>query len=90
MKKYRMVLSVLGIAILWAGTVLAAGGGDHICFRRIDVNQDGRVTLEEFSVHYETAEQSFKAVDADGDGVLTHDEYHDFLGHGAVGEKDKE
>ncbi len=56
---------------------------DHICFRALDADKDGRVTFEEFAKHYGTDEARFKAADADQDGQLTHDEYHALLGHGA-------
>ncbi len=56
---------------------------DHICFRALDTDQDGLVTLAEFEVYYENGAAQFKAADVDQDGKLTHDEYHDLLGHGA-------
>lgn len=59
-----------------------------ICFQRVDANQDGIVTFEEFAAHYGKDEKRFNAGDANGDGRLTHDEYHGFLGHGASGESD--
>ena len=56
---------------------------DHVCFRALDTDKDGRVTFEEFAQHYGEDEARFRAADADRDGRLTHDEYHDLLGHGA-------
>jgi Ca2+-binding EF-hand superfamily protein len=56
---------------------------DHVCFRALDTDKDGRVSFEEFAAHYGNDEARFNAVDADKDGKLTHDEYHDFLGHGS-------
>lgn len=56
---------------------------DHVCFRALDSNQDDRVTLQEFEKYYSGEEAKFKDADADQDGVLTHDEYHDLLGHGS-------
>ena len=56
---------------------------DHICFRALDTNKDGQVTLQEFEKHYGDDKAKFNAADADKDGKLTHDEYHDLLGHGS-------
>ena len=68
--------------------VLAVPGGaddkkDHICFRALDADRDGLVTLAEFAKYYQNDEAKFKAADVDQDGKLTHDEYHDLLGHGS-------
>ena len=41
------------------------------------------MTFEEFVKHYGDDEKRFKAADADQDGKLTHDEYHELLGHGS-------
>ena len=56
---------------------------DHVCFRALDTDKDGLVTLEEFARHYGDDEAQFRAADTDRDGRLTHDEYHDLLGHGS-------
>ena len=56
---------------------------DHICFRVLDANGDGVVTLNEFERHYGKSEEKFNSADTDRDGQLTHDEYHVSLGHGA-------
>lgn len=83
--KCRLIYSVVVAMILgWTGLTAAAEEGDHICFQRVDADQDGIVTFAEYAVHYGRNEQKFKAVDADGDGRLTHDEYHAALGHGAA------
>ncbi len=74
----------IGMVLMWTGLCFAEGDGDHICFHRIDADQDGRVTFKEFAEHYGKDEIKFKTADADGDGQLTHDEYHVALGHGAA------
>ena len=56
---------------------------DHICFRTVDKDSDGKVTLEEFIKAFGDNKDKFEAIDQDNDGNLTHDEYHQSLGHGA-------
>jgi hypothetical protein len=82
-------LCAVGLFLVWTGTCAATEGDGHICFRQVDVNQDDVVTFEEFAAHYGKDEKKFKAGDTDGDGRLTHDEYHDFLGHGASDKPDE-
>lgn len=80
------MLTLLLIVSLSAGFAVAGVADetkDHICFRALDTDKDGRVTFEEFAKHYGADEARFKAADTDQDGRLTHDEYHDLLGHGA-------
>ena len=76
-------LCAVGLLLVWTGACAASDGAGHICFQKVDANQDGVATFEEFAVYYGKDEKTFKACDTDGDGRLTHDEYHDFLGHGA-------
>ena len=61
---------------------MAAEDADHICFQRIDADQNGKVTFQEFMVHYGKDKDKFNVADLDGDGLLIHDEYHDSFGHG--------
>jgi hypothetical protein len=80
------ILILLLIAALSAGLAVSGGADetrDHVCFRALDTDKDGRVTFEEFARHYGADEARFKAADTDRDGRLTHDEYHALLGHGA-------
>lgn len=85
MKRALAGLSFLCILVTWCGWCAADQKAGHICFRRIDENHDGKVTLKEFAKHYKNDEARFKAADSNEDGQLTHAEYHDFLGHGADG-----
>ena len=62
---------------------LADENKDHVCFRVLDSNKDGMVTLQEFGEFYDDAEEKFSQADVDKDGELTHDEYHNILGHGS-------
>ena len=80
----RIVILLLGICIVFSGSLALAGENkDHVCFRVLDANQDGQVTMQEFEQVYKDDADRFKAADADKDGKLTHDEYHDSLGHGS-------
>ena len=56
---------------------------DHVCFRVLDSNKDGMVTFLEFEQVYENGKEKFKEADVEKDGKLTHDEYHNILGHGS-------
>jgi Ca2+-binding EF-hand superfamily protein len=79
-----LTVLLLAIFVLSIGPLaLADESKDHVCFRALDTNQDGEVTLKEFERVYKDAADRFKAADADKDGKLTHDEYHDSLGHGS-------
>jgi hypothetical protein len=80
-----LALLLMGIFVLSSGSLVVADENkDHICFRALDANQDGEVTLQEFERFYKDAADRFKAADADKDGKLNHDEYHDSLGHGST------
>jgi len=80
----KMTILLIGIIVFSSiPLALADENKDHVCFRALDENQDGEVTLQEFERLYKNADEKFKAADADRDGKLTHDEYHDSLGHGS-------
>jgi Ca2+-binding EF-hand superfamily protein len=78
-------------AIILTGFLVTASVGfgladekkDHICFRILDSNKDGMVTFQEFERFYDDAREEFNEADVDKDGKLTHDEYHNTLGHGS-------
>ena len=78
--------AILLIAIFLTSSValcLADENKDHVCFRVLDSNKDGMVTLQEFERFYENDKEKFNEADVDKDGKLTHDEYHNILGHGS-------
>ncbi len=52
---------------------------DHICFTRIDADQDDSATFQEFKKFYGDDLEKFKKMDQDDDGSLTHDEYEEYL-----------
>ena len=56
---------------------------DHICFRTLDSNQDDMVTFQEYEKYFGNDKAKFNEADLDKDGQLTHDEYHNLLGHGS-------
>jgi len=62
----------------------AAETTDHICFRVLDSDHDGSVTPQEFAKFFPNDAERFNAADVNKDGKLTHDEYHDLLGHGST------
>ena len=50
-------------------------------FPDMDSNNNDRVTFEEFKAKFPDAsgnEDVFKAIDLDGNGELTHEEWHEF------------
>jgi hypothetical protein len=56
---------------------------DHICFKILDSKEDGMVTFQEYEKYFGNDKQKFNEADLDKDGQLTHDEYHNLLGHGS-------
>ena len=79
----KMFFLIAFFSMVLAVPIWANEQKDHICFRALDADQDGLVTLAEFAKYYQNDEAKFKAADVDQDGKLTHDEYHDLLGHGS-------
>jgi len=52
---------------------------DHICFRRIDSNNDGQMHFQEFVPFYGKDKEKFDLMDEDKNGSVSHDEYEMFL-----------
>lgn len=52
---------------------------DHICFRTVDEDKDGKVTFQEFMKVFGEDKKKFEAIDQDDDGNLSHDEYRQSL-----------
>ena len=83
MKTYLSICFVI-IAILFTSAFCLAGQEKkHICFKIIDADRDGKVTFQEFEQFFDDAKDKFASIDLNGDGILSHDEYHQSLGHGA-------
>ena len=87
MKTGITVLCTLLIVGTWTGWSMAEQEPDHICFRKIDTDRNGTVTRSELAVYYGEDDKKFKSADGNADGVLTHDEYHGYLGHGRTEEE---
>ena len=83
MKKTATVLLITIFLTLSVAICLADEKKDHVCFRVLDSNIDGNVTFQEFEKYYGNDQKKFNKADMDEDGKLTHDEYHDLLGHGS-------
>jgi Ca2+-binding EF-hand superfamily protein len=81
-KSIAATLIILLLAVS-AGFCWADEEKDHVCFRVLDSNKDGLVSFQEFEKVYGNDETKFKEADVDKNGKLTHDEYHDILGHGS-------
>ena len=83
MKKLCVIFTVASLLIAPASLCWADEKKDHVCFRVLDSDKDGMVTLPEFEKYFENDTAKFHDADLDKDGKLTHDEYHDLLGHGS-------
>jgi len=76
----KVVLTVL--LLLCVGAISAWGEGEDSCFEFLDRNGDGLVSGEELAeaqnMAYVVLATDLDAADADEDGKLTGDEYHDY------------
>ena len=84
MKKTSLILSLA--ATLMAGTVAMAANVD---FKQLDVNNDGKVTLEEgMKLHPDWTADTFKALDQDGDNALNEIELANAAAAGTTANQD--
>ena len=83
---YTKSLTYDEIVQSWIGNVEKGGGFATVVydkiFRIIDTDRNGSISLKEWEIHcmainipVEHAKPSFKAMDTDGDGVISHDEF---------------
>ncbi|MFC1580297.1 hypothetical protein ACFL4N_05230 [Thermodesulfobacteriota bacterium] len=56
---------------------------NHVCFRSVDADKNGKVTYQEFVQVFGNDKEKFQAIDGNDDGILSHGEYHKSLGGGA-------
>ena len=83
MNKFLLLYLVVMTIFISSAYCLAKEEKDHICFRVVDKDKDGKVTFQEFMKVFGEDKKKFEAIDLNDDGNLTHDEYHQSLGHGA-------
>ena len=83
MNKLLLLCLVVGIISISNNFCFAEEKKDHICFRAVDKDKDGKVTFQEFIKIFGENKKRFETIDLNDDGNLTHDEYHQYLGHGA-------
>lgn len=78
------VWSMVVLSLFVTDSICLGGeDNDHVCFRSIDSDQDGKVTFDEFKIVLGDDEEKFGAIDGNEDGTLSHDEYHQHLGPGS-------
>lgn len=84
MKRLATWLAVAVCLTAWPA-VLPAQETPHLCFSAVDGDGDAQVTLAELQAAYPGLPPDvFVRLDVNRDGVLSHDEYHDALGHGVL------
>ena len=83
MNKLCVLLIIASFLTVPTSLSLADEKKDHICFRTLDSNQDDMVTFQEYEKYFGNDKAKFNEADLDKDGQLTHDEYHNLLGHGS-------
>ena len=83
MNKMCVLFIIASFLTLATSLCFADEKKDHICFRTLDSNQDDMVTFQEYEKYFGNDKAKFKEADLDKDGQLTHDEYHNLLGHGS-------
>lgn len=67
------------------------GQGYNGHFGDMDIDGNDQVNWEEFKKHFpKTEESTFKGIDANTDGSIDHDEWHDFKAHHGYGHKHKD
>jgi hypothetical protein len=52
---------------------------DHVCFTRVDSDQDDTATFQELEKFYGNDTEKFQKMDQDNDGTVSHDEYEEYL-----------
>jgi len=71
-----LLLMALGLLV----TASACSGGDKDAFRNVDHDKNGKISYEELLfVFPEVTQETFRIADSNGDGILSEDEYAEFL-----------
>ena len=83
MKTYLSICFIAVTILATSAFCLAGEEKHHICFKIVDADKNGKVTFQEFKHFFDNDKEKFAAIDLNGDGNLSHDEYHQSLGHGA-------
>lgn len=83
MKNLKVICMAIFVSFILINFCIANEQQDHICFKIIDADKDGEVTIQEFEKYFGNDNEKFKKIDLNKDGKLSHDEYHKSLGHGA-------
>lgn len=79
----RIIISIIA-AVLMAFVASYGSAGDHghdenhICFTKVDSNNDDEVTPEELSRFYPDDKTLFEKIDQDKDGLIYHEEYEEY------------
>ena len=78
MVKARAIL-LIGAPLTASLVFCLADKKNHICFRALNSNKYGMVTVEELERCYDSPEEKFKYADLEKDGKLAHDKHHSTL-----------
>lgn len=80
MKYYSLILSAVLLVVLFSPVIASEDhhSENHICFYRIDTNQDGTVTEKELIKAYPDEKELLKKIDLDNDNQITHEEYEEY------------
>ena len=83
--KRTLIFSIFVIIIFISNAFcLSDEKKEHICFRSVDADQNGMLTFQEFVKMFGDDKVKFDKVDLNDDGKLSHEEYHQALGHGSL------
>jgi len=92
----KKILFLISLSILFAALISPAYSSDHKekhiydgHLGDIDTDGDDQINWKEFKKHFSHAEEDvFKKIDINNDGLIDHDEWHEFKA--AQGYKHKE
>lgn len=76
----RSIIWAIALVMLFAAPALAKGGF-NAHYPDMDADSNGGVSKKEFKAYFKQNDhpgKAFRAADVDGDGNVTHQEWHDF------------